>query len=101
MDTRSFLAALVLGCSSAIPAWPEVAAPTPSPRVRLDETIVTGNQELPKVLYIVPWQDTEAMPQIGIDPSVIELDVFRTVDPSRYRERFETLRKLEATSPAH
>ena len=31
----------------------------------LEETVITGNQELPKVLYILPWRDmdTALLPQ--------------------------------------
>ncbi len=28
-------------------------------RLELDKTVVTGNRELPKVLYIVPWKKSE------------------------------------------
>ena len=27
--------------------------------VYLEETVITGNQELPKVLYILPWREME------------------------------------------
>ncbi len=27
-------------------------------RLQLDATAITGNQELPRVMYIVPWQDS-------------------------------------------
>ncbi len=27
--------------------------------IYLEETVITGNQELPKVLYILPWQEME------------------------------------------
>ncbi|MDY0066970.1 MAG: hypothetical protein RBS02_11340 [Steroidobacteraceae bacterium] len=32
------------------------AAPAAVDRLELDTTVVTGNRELPKVLYIVPWK---------------------------------------------
>lgn len=32
------------------------ASPAPGDRLQLDTTVVTGNRELPKVLYIVPWK---------------------------------------------
>ena len=32
------------------------AIPAPADRLQLDTTVVTGNRELPKVLYIVPWK---------------------------------------------
>jgi hypothetical protein len=33
--------------------------PASPDRLQLDTTIVTGNRELPKVLYIVPWKKAE------------------------------------------
>lgn len=41
---------------------PVAAAPgkrAQSDRLQLDTTIVTGNRELPKVLYIVPWKKAD------------------------------------------
>ncbi|HWK73188.1 MAG TPA: hypothetical protein VNQ81_02885 [Povalibacter sp.] len=41
---------------------PSAAAAQPKrtgDRLDLDPTIVTGNRELPKVLYIVPWKKAE------------------------------------------
>lgn len=32
---------------------------TAADRLDLDKTVVTGNRELPKVLYIVPWKKSE------------------------------------------
>jgi hypothetical protein len=63
-------------------------------RVRLEETVITGSEELPKVLYIVPWQDDDERPSIAIDPSVIEADVFRPLDPTAYRRELERLDAL-------
>jgi hypothetical protein len=37
---------------------PNVFAEEQLDRLDLDATSVTGNQELPKVLYIVPWQQS-------------------------------------------
>jgi hypothetical protein len=33
--------------------------PAASDRLQLDTTIITGNRELPKVLYIVPWKKAD------------------------------------------
>ncbi|SMF29710.1 hypothetical protein SAMN02745866_01923 [Alteromonadaceae bacterium Bs31] len=30
-------------------------------RVELDTTIIKGNTELPKILYVVPWKDLDGM----------------------------------------
>jgi hypothetical protein len=41
----------------ATPAKP--ARRGPNDRLDLDTTVVTGNRELPKVLYIVPWKKAD------------------------------------------
>jgi hypothetical protein len=61
------------------------AARTGSDRLDLDTTVVTGNRELPKVLYIVPWKrsdlgDLPAQPLNSLLDEVlapVDRDVFR------------------------
>lgn len=61
------------------------AAPRRGDRLDLDTTIVTGNRELPKVLYIVPWKkadigDLPAQPfNTLLDEALtpVDRDVFR------------------------
>lgn len=36
------------------------AAEGASDTIYMDETVITGNQELPKVLYILPWREMES-----------------------------------------
>jgi hypothetical protein len=38
---------------------PRQRKPAQADRLDLDTTVVTGNRELPKVLYIVPWKKAE------------------------------------------
>ena len=38
---------------------PQAASRPNSDRLNLDTTVVTGNRELPKVLYIVPWKKSD------------------------------------------
>ncbi|WKZ11805.1 MAG: hypothetical protein QY320_12040 [Gammaproteobacteria bacterium] len=40
-----------------VAAAPVAAAPRAPDRLELDPTSIRGNQELPKVLYIVPWKE--------------------------------------------
>ena len=40
-------------------ADPAVQQTTRADRLDLDTTVVTGNRELPKVLYIVPWKKSD------------------------------------------
>jgi len=41
------------------PAGDKRVGPVGSDRLQLDTTIVQGNRELPKVLYIVPWKKAD------------------------------------------
>lgn len=64
--------------------------------IRLNETIISGNQELPKVLYIVPWKDPDGMPNIELDPEFAELEVFRRLYPPAYRRELNYYELLNA-----
>ena len=54
-------------------------------RMELGETSIVGAQELPKVLYVVPWKDTEISvssvapdkDSSGINLDVLDREVFR------------------------
>jgi hypothetical protein len=69
----------------------------PAGHIRLDETVISGNQELPKVLYIVPWQDPSGMPNIQLDPGFTEQEVFRRLYPPAYRREIEYYELLDAS----
>jgi len=62
--------------------------------IQLDETVISGNQELPKVLYILPWQQPTGLPDIEVKTEFTEMEVFRRLYPPAYRRElsyFETL----------
>ena len=68
--------------------------PRPAGVIQLDETVISGNQELPKVLYILPWQQPNGLPDIQVKTEFTELEVFRRLYPPAYRRElsyFETL----------
>ena len=67
--------------------------------IRLDETVISGNQELPKVLYILPWRDPNGLPEIELDASYSEMDVFRRLYPPAYRRELTYFESLETNSP--
>jgi hypothetical protein len=71
----------------------------PSEHIRLDETVISGNQELPKVLYIVPWQDPTGIPKIELDPNFTEHEVFRQLYPPTYKRELEYYDALKAAEP--
>lgn len=47
------------GAASQKPAATASGARRSNDRLELDTTVVTGNRELPKVLYIVPWKKAD------------------------------------------
>ena len=65
--------------------------------IQLDETVISGNQELPKVLYIVPWQQPSGLPDIEVKHDFTETDVFRKLYPPAYRRELNYFQTLQAT----
>ena len=63
--------------------------------VRLDETVISGNQELPKVLYILPWREPQGLPEIEIQAEFTEAEVFRRLYPPAYRRELQYFETLE------
>ena len=102
-------AALVILLSVSGPADAEEAkskqpvAEMPQGVLQLDETVISGNQELPKVLYILPWREPQGLPDIEIQAELVQAQVFRRLYPPAYRRElgyFETLQGLsEDTGP--
>lgn len=76
---------------SIAPAAPTAgAAPQPAnPRVvdRLDlgTTSITGNAELPKVLYIVPWKKSDLGDLVGRPVNTLLDEVLAPVDPAVFQ----------------
>ncbi|MEM1434726.1 MAG: hypothetical protein AAGG11_11765 [Pseudomonadota bacterium] len=71
----------------------------PTQTIRLDETVISGNQELPKVLYILPWQTPEGMPELKVRADMAEKEVFRRLYPPAYRRElkyFDTLNRIQS-----
>lgn len=64
--------------------------------IQLDETLVSGNQELPKVLYILPWREPTGRPDFEIKPEFAESEVFRRLYPPAYRRELEYYQTLHA-----
>jgi hypothetical protein len=81
----------------AAPAAPApVAGPRPVAVDRLDlgTTSITGNQELPKVLYIVPWKRSDLGDLVGRPVNSLLDEVLAPVDRSvfeRHLSYYETL----------
>lgn len=95
---------LICGCllttlsTVALAAEKEKPADMPGGVIRLDETVISGNQELPKVLYILPWRDPNGLPEIELDTRYSEMDVFRRLYPPAYRRELTYFESLQTNS---
>jgi hypothetical protein len=86
--------------SPAEPAPPTEPVETPAARpvvidqLDLGTTSITGNQELPKVLYIVPWKRSDLGDLIGRPVNSLLDEVLAPVDPEVFERNlsyYETL----------
>lgn len=98
---KTHTAAMVL-VGTATVLWIAAAAAQNAPSsggvLELDETVISGNQELPKVLYILPWQSPQGLPDLQVKADFTEAEVFRRLYPPAYRRElqyFETLNRIE------
>lgn len=63
-------------------------------RLELGTTSITGNQELPKVMYVVPWKKAELGDLSGRPPRSLIDEILAPVDRDVFRREvgyFETL----------
>lgn len=70
------------------------AGPVVIDRLDLGTTSITGNQELPKVLYIVPWKRSDLGNLIGRPVNTLLDEVLAPVDPDvfeRHLSYYESL----------
>ena len=74
-------------------------AESPVGRIELDETVISGNQELPKVLYIVPWQQPSGLPEIKLRTEFAEEELFRRLYPPAYRREMTYFENLNGNDP--
>jgi hypothetical protein len=80
---------------AAAPAAPRAGTPQRAiDSIDLGTTSITGNQELPKVLYIVPWKKSDLGDLVGRPVNTLLDEVLAPVDPEvfeRHLEYYETL----------
>ena len=88
---------------TAAPEAPAAAAPRPAPSagtprvmdtLDLGTTSITGNQELPKVLYIVPWKRSDLGELVGRPANTLLDEVLAPIDRQvfeRHLDYYDTL----------
>jgi len=79
---------------TAVPSAPPRAPSGIIDTLDLGTTSITGNQELPKVLYIVPWKKSDLGDLVGRPVNTLLDEVLAPVDPEvfeRHLDYYETL----------
>jgi hypothetical protein len=87
---------------SAPPAAANKPAPRGNARDRLDleSTQITGSQELPKVLYIVPWRGAELGDLVGRPVNSLLDEVLEPVDRDVFRRQNRYFEALQPNTAA-
>ncbi len=83
---RLIVLALLLGSVSA------TAAPD---MIYLDADVIEGNQELPRVLYILPWREQRGEPVDQPSPVLAPPDWRVPIKPDEHRRQLLLRHKLE------
>ena len=74
---------------------PENDASATIDRLELDSTVVTGNRELPKVMYVVPWKHADLGNPGGKPLNSLVEEVLTPVDRGTFEREVEYFRALE------
>ena len=74
--------------------------PSPENTLDLGTTSITGNSELPKVLYIVPWKTSDLGEIVGRPVNTLLDEVLAPIDPEVFERQLDYYAMLEASSAA-
>jgi len=84
----------------AAPAAAQSAARKGQDRIELDTTQISGNRELPKVMYVVPWRKADPGEFAGRPPNSLLDEALTPVDRDVFRRQNRYYAALEAGSGA-
>ena len=82
------------------PAAPAARKGNAKDRLDLESTQITGNRELPKVLYIVPWRSAELGDLVGRPVNSLLDEVLEPVDRDVFRRQNRYFEALQPNSAA-
>jgi hypothetical protein len=93
--------ALLVGMSAISMAHAQPAAAKRSSEAEMSlHSTITGNQEQPKVLYIVPWQGPGGADQLNTGLQPIVSDVFAPVDRREFQRELKYREMTIEAQPA-
>jgi len=94
---RYLLAAFAMLCTLGVQAQD---GPRQLDRLELDSSSITGNEELPKVMYIVPWKETDVGELQGKPANSLLDEVLEPVDREVFRRQVRYFSQLKSGSDA-
>ena len=101
--TASLLLAVTVsaGATEPAPGDKDVPATSAAPdRLELDASSIRGNQELPKVLYIVTWKDPALGDLVGKPVNSLVAEALAPVDREVFRRQIRYFDQLYGNSEA-
>ena len=107
-DSKSTTSSATASKGAKSPTNPPASAPTNSAgkggkaedHLQLDTTQITGNQELPKVLYIVPWKKSDLGDLLGKPANSLLDEVLQPVDRDVFKRENRYYDALKPDGPA-
>ena len=84
--------------AASAPAPASAAGPGSSDRIELGTTEISGNRELPKLMYIVPWQRAAVGKVTGRPPNSLVDEALTPVDRSVFERQNSYYAALQAAS---
>jgi len=82
----------------AVQTSPPAAAPAAQDRIELETTQITGNRELPRVLYVVPWKRPDLGDLAGRPANSLLDEVLAPVDRDVFRRQNRYYQALKPDS---
>lgn len=86
--------------AAEVPAVTATTAPAAIDAIELDSTQITGNQELPQVLYIVPWKSSDLGDLVGRPVNTLLDEVLAPTDREVFIRQIEYYEDLHGDAPA-
>jgi hypothetical protein len=85
--TAAAQAAAPRGATPVAPAGAQAPRPRAQDRLELDTTQITGNRELPRVLYVVPWKRSDLGDLAGRPANSLLDEVLAPVDRDVFKRQ--------------
>lgn len=81
------------------PAARATSEQTTMDRLELDTTAITGNRELPKVMYVVPWKRADLGDLSGKPANSLLEEALTPVDRAVFRREIRYFEALDSAAP--